>query len=143
MSSTNQKINITFNKNVLDNYGELIYPKFSIAVNYGDDGLGGWEDAGCIEEFLPYEKDKLINYINNDLQEELKNYDNIHSVEILWEEDENFCETIDTIYIRPEHYKLINLCEKLDKLNKQKNTISKILNNKFDTDIIQNIIDCY
>ena len=42
-----------------------------------------------------------------------------------------------------KHNKLINLYEKLDKKNKQKKTISKILNNKFDTDIIQNIICAY
>ena len=83
MSSTNQQINITFNKNVLDNYGELIYPRFSIDVNYGDDGYGGYEDSQGLECFYPTEKDELINYINNDLQQELKDYDNIYSVEII------------------------------------------------------------
>jgi len=42
-----------------------------------------------------------------------------------------------------KHNKLINLYEKLDKKNKQKKTIIKILNEKFDTDIIQNIISAY
>ena len=42
-----------------------------------------------------------------------------------------------------KHNKLINLYEKLDKKNKQKKTIIKILNDKFDTDIIQNIICAY
>lgn len=46
-------------------------------------------------------------------------------------------------YYKNKHNKLINLYEKLDKKNKQKKTISKILNNKFDTDIIQNIICAY
>ena len=42
-----------------------------------------------------------------------------------------------------KHNKLINLYEKLDKKNKQKKTISKILNDQFDTDILQNIISAY
>ena len=42
-----------------------------------------------------------------------------------------------------KHNKLINLYEKLDKKNKQKKTIIKILNDKFDTDILQNIISAY
>ena len=42
-----------------------------------------------------------------------------------------------------KHNKLINLYKKLDKKNKQKKTISKILNEKFDTDILQNIISAY
>ena len=42
-----------------------------------------------------------------------------------------------------KHNKLINLYEKLDKKNKQKKTIIKILDEKFDTDIIQNIISVY
>ena len=29
------------------------------------------------------------------------------------------------------------------KKKKQKKTINKILNNKFDTDILENILDCY
>ncbi len=41
------------------------------------------------------------------------------------------------------HNKLINLYEKLDKKNKQKKTIIKILDEKFNTDIIQNIISAY
>ena len=42
-----------------------------------------------------------------------------------------------------KHNKLINLYTKLDIKNKQKKTIIKILNNKFDTDILQNIICAY
>jgi hypothetical protein len=42
-----------------------------------------------------------------------------------------------------KHSGLINLYTKLDIKNKQKKTISKILNNKFDMDILQNILDCY
>ena len=42
-----------------------------------------------------------------------------------------------------KYNKLINLYEKLDKKNKQKKTIIKILNDKFDTDILQNIISAY
>lgn len=42
-----------------------------------------------------------------------------------------------------KHSGLINLYKKLDKKNKQKNTISKILINKFDTDILDNILHCY
>ena len=44
---------------------------------------------------------------------------------------------------KKKYNKLINLYEKLDKKNKQKKTIIKILNDKFDTDIIQNIISAY
>lgn len=44
---------------------------------------------------------------------------------------------------KKKHSKLINLYTKLDKKNKQKKTISRILNNKFDTDILQNIISAY
>jgi hypothetical protein len=44
---------------------------------------------------------------------------------------------------KKKHNKLINLYEKLDIKNKQKKTINKILNNKFDTDILENILDCY
>ena len=44
---------------------------------------------------------------------------------------------------KKKHNKLINLYEKLDKKNKQKKTIIKILNEKFNTDIIQNIINAY
>ena len=44
---------------------------------------------------------------------------------------------------KKKHSKLINLYTKLDIKNKQKKTISRILNNKFDTDIIQNIISAY
>tara|TARA_R100001509_G_C4789161_1_gene189142 strand:- start:97 stop:678 length:582 start_codon:yes stop_codon:yes gene_type:complete len=46
-------------------------------------------------------------------------------------------------YHKNKHSGLINLYTKLDKKNKQKKTISKILNNKFDMDILQNILDCY
>jgi hypothetical protein len=42
-----------------------------------------------------------------------------------------------------KHSGLINLYTKLDIKTKQKKTISKILNNKFDMDILQNILDCY
>jgi len=42
-----------------------------------------------------------------------------------------------------KHSGLINLYEKLDKKNKQKNTISKILINKFNIDTVDNILDCY
>lgn len=42
-----------------------------------------------------------------------------------------------------KHNKLINLYEKLNRKNKQKKTIIKILNDKFDIDIIQNIISVY
>tara|TARA_R110002050_G_C8835243_1_gene505532 strand:+ start:554 stop:1132 length:579 start_codon:yes stop_codon:yes gene_type:complete len=42
-----------------------------------------------------------------------------------------------------KHNKLINLYTKLDIKNKQKKTIIKILNDKFDTDILQNIICAY
>jgi len=42
-----------------------------------------------------------------------------------------------------KHSGLINLYTKLDIKNKQKKTISRILNNKFDTDILDNILDCY
>lgn len=42
-----------------------------------------------------------------------------------------------------KHNKLINLYEKLDKKNKQKKTISKILNDQFDTDILQTILQSY
>ena len=42
-----------------------------------------------------------------------------------------------------KHNKLINLYNKLDKLNKKKIVINKILNDKFDTDILQNIIQFY
>jgi hypothetical protein len=42
-----------------------------------------------------------------------------------------------------KHNKLINLYTKLDKKNKQKKTIIRILNDKFDTDILQNIICAY
>jgi len=41
---------------------------------------------------------------------------------------------------KKKHNKLINLYEKLDKKNKQKKTIIKILNDKFDTDILQTIL---
>jgi len=44
---------------------------------------------------------------------------------------------------KKKYNKLINLYEKLDKKNKQKKTIIKILNDKFHTDIIQNIICAY
>ncbi len=42
-----------------------------------------------------------------------------------------------------KHNKLINLYTKLDIKNKQKKTIIKILNNNFNTDILQNIICAY
>jgi len=42
-----------------------------------------------------------------------------------------------------KHIGLINLYTKLDIKNKQKKTISRLLNNKFDTDILDNILDCY
>jgi len=42
-----------------------------------------------------------------------------------------------------KHSGLINLYTKLDKKNKQKKTIIRILNDKFDTDILQNIICAY
>ena len=42
-----------------------------------------------------------------------------------------------------KHSGLINLYNKLDKLNKKKIVINKILNDKFDTDILQNIIEFY
>jgi len=44
---------------------------------------------------------------------------------------------------KSKHNKLINLYTKLDIKNKQKKTIIKILNDKFDTDILQNIICAY
>ena len=44
---------------------------------------------------------------------------------------------------KKKHNKLINLYNKLDKLNKKKIIINKILNDKFDTDILQNIIQFY
>jgi len=44
---------------------------------------------------------------------------------------------------KKKYNKLINLYEKLDKKNKQKKTIIKILNDKFHTDIKQNIICAY
>jgi hypothetical protein len=44
---------------------------------------------------------------------------------------------------KKKHSGLINLYEKLDKLNKKKIIINKILNDKFDTDILQNIIEFY
>jgi len=44
---------------------------------------------------------------------------------------------------KKKYNKLINLYEKLNKKNKQKKTIIKILNDKFHTDIIQNIICAY
>jgi len=42
-----------------------------------------------------------------------------------------------------KHSGLIRLYNKLDKLNKKKIVISKILNDKFDTDILQDIIKFY
>jgi len=42
-----------------------------------------------------------------------------------------------------KHSGLINLYTKLDKLNKKKIVINKILNDKFDTDILQDIIKFY
>ena len=42
-----------------------------------------------------------------------------------------------------KHNKLINLYNKLDILNKKKIVISKILNDKFDTDILQTILQSY
>tara|TARA_R110000796_G_scaffold69894_1_gene159093 strand:- start:2450 stop:3031 length:582 start_codon:yes stop_codon:yes gene_type:complete len=44
---------------------------------------------------------------------------------------------------KKKYNKLINLYEKLDKKTKQKKTIIKILNEKFNTDILQNIICAY
>lgn len=44
---------------------------------------------------------------------------------------------------KEKHSGLINLYTKLDNKNKQKKTISKILNAKFSEDIIQNIISAY
>tara|TARA_S200002703_G_C3783348_1_gene241445 strand:+ start:158 stop:721 length:564 start_codon:yes stop_codon:yes gene_type:complete len=42
-----------------------------------------------------------------------------------------------------KHGKLIDLYNKLDRKSKKKNTIIKILNSKFNQDIIQNIISAY
>ena len=44
---------------------------------------------------------------------------------------------------KKKHSLLIYLYNKLDKLNKKKIVINKILNDKFDTDILQNIIEFY
>jgi len=44
---------------------------------------------------------------------------------------------------KKKHSGLINLYNKLDKLNKKKIVINKILNDKFNTDILQNITEFY
>ena len=100
MSSTNQEINIKFNDRVLEGYKISEYPRFNICVYYGDEEIGEYAETEYLEYFYPTDKDMLIDYINYDLQIELKNYDNIHSVEIVWEVNADFVETIDTIYMR-------------------------------------------
>tara|TARA_R110000824_G_scaffold394738_1_gene594791 strand:- start:134 stop:448 length:315 start_codon:yes stop_codon:yes gene_type:complete len=94
------EINIKFNNRVLDGYEISEYPRFNICVYYGAEEIGEYEETEYLEYFYPTEKDMLIDYINNELEQTLNNYDNIHSVEIVWEQNADFMETVDTIYIR-------------------------------------------
>jgi len=96
INNDNQEININFDPSVLIDPEEG-YPRYNIRVSYGDT-----EDPETeyLNYFMPNEKNKLIDYINNNLQEELKIFDNITEIEIIWELDENYWETIDTIYER-------------------------------------------
>ncbi len=98
--SSNQEITINFNEYVLEDYEISEYPRFNICVYYGDEEIGEYVETEYLQYFSPSDKNVLIDFINNDLEEELKKYDNIELVDIVWEADEDFVETIDTIYIR-------------------------------------------
>jgi len=99
INNDNQEININFDQSVLEYYELDQYPRFNILVRYGD--IEDLEQE-YLDYFMPNEKNKLIDYIYNNLQEELKKFDNIFEIEIVWELDEYSVETVDTLYEKEE-----------------------------------------
>lgn len=95
-----KKYDIKFNEECLDWYSASEYPRFSICVNYGSEEIGDYDDTEYLEYFSPNSTEDLIDYINTDLQEKLNEFDDIESVEIVWEINCEDLELVDTIYSR-------------------------------------------
>tara|TARA_R100001086_G_scaffold114205_1_gene58361 strand:- start:1573 stop:2160 length:588 start_codon:yes stop_codon:yes gene_type:complete len=103
-------------------------------------------DISMEEEFLDLFTDELSN---NDIKSTIINLYALYYIQQDWDFGIDFpivrllrnCSKYN--YHKNKHSGLINLYTKLDIKTKQKKTISRILNNKFDMDILQNILDCY
>mgnify|MGYP003659147593 FL=1 len=100
--TTTPKYDIKFNPDVLRNYGLSEYPRFSICLYLNkQEGEDDYEEEN-IAYFPADEKDMLVEYINENLQDELEEFTNIYRITINWE---SLCgigcieaEEIDTIY---------------------------------------------
>ncbi len=77
-------------KHVVEYWGRGVrmYPTFAIWV----------QEEGCIETFLPNEEKELLEYIKNMDLEKYKFENGLRQeVELIWEYDDNNCDTIYTI----------------------------------------------
>jgi len=92
------KYDIKLNEERIYWYGPGDFPRFRIYLYLNKSG----EEDDYIEEdiayFPAYEKDMLVDYINDNLQDELEEYSNIYRITIDWEQDYDNIEEIDIIY---------------------------------------------
>ncbi len=99
------KYDIKLNEERIYWYGPGDFPRFSICLYLNkQEGEDDYEMEN-IEYFPAYEKDMLVDYINDNLQDDLEAYSNIYRITIDWEQDYDNIEEIDIIY-ENEIYKI-------------------------------------
>ena len=99
------EFNIEFYPNVLIPYMDMnSYPKFSIAIEYGEE-YGDYDEKEFIIDFPISQTQQLEEYIENgQLHTELEEYKNYNHLEvnIYYEYDRDSLELVDTIYQKEE-----------------------------------------
>ncbi len=110
----------------------IIFIKQELIDNYGmeDSFINLFEPKDCFINIL---KNYTYNYANSINCEEYLDINLIRYYKNIYKTNIN----------NKKYNKLINLYNKLERKNKQKKTIIKILDSKFNQDIIQNIISVY
>jgi len=92
------KYDIKFNEEKIYWYGPGDFPRFRIYLYLNKSGVEDDYEEEDIAYFPAYEKDMLVDYINDNLQDELEEYSNIYRITIDWEQDYDNIEEIDIIY---------------------------------------------